>query len=300
MRTLLFALIVLTATASAQSVAPQALNETINLAPRYQRGNSQKYSLDIGIFFLDDQGSPRAVKHNRIDYTQICMANNADSGLVYEVTIDSFSIGSKEPAEKPDYHARSVVDTLMGRHFRTQFRSKIPVVGNCYDLALPFTRGFAFAEAYELVDDFLYAKLIEQLRYTVGRQLSKVGDTVTITWPKPICYSIPKVINESRIDLKPLKLQLTGLTTFRNEPCATISIGSTISPYSVKIYSTDTSSVDAEGTSELRGEFLVSLGRGEIVNFKLNNRAETKITLPDGSTKDNRVVMKFELAPRYW
>jgi hypothetical protein len=300
MRKLVFALFVLAGSVWAQSSVPQALQESINLAPRIQRGDSRSYAINVGIFFLDDKGNPDKLKRGRIDFTQICLANNPDSGLVCEIAVDSFLTGAKEPYATSDYSSRSPVDTLMGFSYRSQMRPKIPVSGNCYDIGIPLTTGHKFVEAYDFVEDMMPVRIADQLRFAAGRRLVKVGDTVTIAWPKPICYSIEKVIKESRLEQKPFKLTLSGLTSYAGQPCATIKVTSQVSPYKVRIYSTDTSEVVAEGTSLINGEFLVTLNRGELVNLKWEERTETNITLPNGNTKNNRVLKKTELGPRGW
>jgi hypothetical protein len=300
MRKLFLVLLILNASIWAQTVVPQALNETLNLAPRFQRGDAQVYSLFVEMTFLDDQGQPTKIKRNRVDFTQICLANTPDSGVVYEVTIDSFLIGAMERMDADPNKWRSVVDTLMGHHFTTQFRAKIPVTGNCYDAGVPLTENARYIEGSELIEDFFPAKLTEQLRYTVGRRLSKVGDTVTIAWPKPICYSVKEVINSSKMDQKPFKLSLSGLTSYRGIPCATVSVASTTSPYRVEIYSTDTSSFVAEGTALTGGEYQVSLDKGRIVHLKMTERSDMLIKVPDGTTKKNRVLKTTELTPRIW
>ena len=300
MRKLLFVLMLLNASIWAQSVVPQALNETLNLAPRFQRGDAQQYSVFVEMVFFDDQGQPTKIKRNRLDYTQICLANTPDSGVVYEVTIDSFLIGAMEQMDSDPNKTRSIVDTLMGQHFTTQFRAKIPVTGNCYDAGIPLTKDAYYTEASELIENFFPAKLSEQLRFAVGRRLSKVGDTATIAWPKPICYSIKQVINSSRMDQKPFKLSLSGLTSYRGVPSATVSVTSTTSPYRVEIYSTDTTSFVAEGTALTNGEYQVSLDKGRIVHFKITERSDTVIKIPDGTTRKNRVLKTTELTPRIW
>ena len=150
------------------------------------------------------------------------------------------------------------------------------------------------------ITDAIVAKIMEQLHYTVGKRLSKVGDTATIAWPKPICYSIKKVINESIVEQKPFKLTLTGLTSYRGTPCATISIASAISPYRVDMYSPDTTSFKALGTSQITGEFQVSLKNGNIAYAKMSERLETSITETGMPVRKNRVIKNTELIPRLW
>jgi hypothetical protein len=300
MRKLFLMFLVLNASICAQSVMPQALQETLNLAPRCQRGDAQVYSIKVEIVFPNDDGKPTSVKNNRINYTQLCLANNPDSGLIYEITVDSFSVGSLQAISGSDYDRRTIVDSLRGLTFRSQFRSKIPVTGNCYDIGIPLTTGFPYLEAWEFIDDFLPVKILEELYYTAGKRLSKIGDTATIVWPGPICYSIKKVINESIVEQKPFKLTLTGLTSYRGTPCATISVASAVSPYRVEIYSTDTTSFKGSGTSQITGEFQVSLQKGIIMYAKMGERLETTLTRPDKQPKPRKVLKTTELTLRTW
>jgi hypothetical protein len=300
MRKVFLMFLVLNASIWAQSVVPQAPQETLNLAPRCQRGEAQTYRMQVEVIFSNDDGKPMAVKNNRIDYTQLCVANNPDSGLIYEVTIDSFVIGTVKDISELDRESFSLIDSLSGLHFRSQYRSKIPIKGDCYDFGIPLTTGFPYLEAWEFIDDFLPAKIIEQLHYTVGRRLSKVGDTATIAWPKPICYDVQKIIEKSSVDQKPFKLTLTGLSSYRGTPCATVSIASAISPYRVDMYTPDTSSFKALGTSQITGEFQVSLKNGNIVHAKMSERLETSITETNVPVRKNSVVKNTELIPRVW
>jgi hypothetical protein len=300
MRKLLVFLFLLNAAIFAQSVVPQALNETLNLAPRMQRGESMKFDMKIRVEFLSEDGSLTAIKSNEIRFAQLCLSNTPDSGLVHEITIDTFTIGSLKRDLKQDWDSRSSVDSLIGYHFRTSYRSKIPVKGDCYDIGIPLTTGFAYEEAWEFIDDFLPVKLMTQMQYTAGRRLAKVGDTVTISWPKPICYKVKDVIEQSRVDQKPFLLKVTGLTSYRGTPCATISFSSPISPYRVDIIPPDSSSFVAAGTALVSGEFLVSLKKGTVVYAKMSERLETKITQTGEKERQNRVVKNTELIPIVW
>ena len=291
---------VLNASIWAQSVMPRAPQETLNLAPRCQRGDAQAYRMQVEVLFLNDDGKPTAVKNNRIGYAQLCVANNPDSGLIYEITVDSFIIGTIKDIKESDRESYSLIDSISGLHFRSQYRSKISVKGNCYDFGIPLTTGWPYLEAWEFIDDFLPAKIMEQLHYTVGGRLSKIGDTATIAWPKPICYEVQNVVKTSRVDQKPFKLTLTGLMSYRGTPCATISIASAISPYSVDMYSPDTISYKALGTSQITGEFQVSLKNGNIVYAKMSERLETSITETGAPVSKNRVIKNTELIPRVW
>ncbi|MCX6830896.1 MAG: hypothetical protein NT028_02035, partial [candidate division Zixibacteria bacterium] len=96
------------------------------------------------------------------------------------------------------------------------------------------------------------------------------------------------------------KLTLTGLTSYRGMPCATISIASAVSPYRVEIYSTDTTSFKWIGTSQTTGEFQVSLKAGSIVHARMSERLEISLTRPDKQVKTKRVLRNTELMPRVW
>jgi hypothetical protein len=136
------------------------------------------------------------------------------------------------------------------------------------------------------------------LHYTVAKRLRKVGDTATIAWPKPICYGIPTIIRTSKVDQKPFKLKLTGLTTYGGTPCVTISFSSTISPYRVEMDTPDTTVFNAVGTSQITGEFRVSLKNGSIVYAKMSERLNTEITETGVPVRKNWVIKNTELIPR--
>lgn len=298
MRVLFLMLLVLNTSTWAQAVMPQAGQDTLNLnlSPRCQRGDAQTYRMQVEVLFLNDEGKPNLVKNNRISYKQLCLVNNPDSGLIYEVTIDSFVIGSPRPIDQAGSGSFSLIDSLSGQHFRSQYRSKIPIVGKCYDLGIPLT-GWPYMEAWEFVDDYLPAKIMEQLHYTVARRLRKVGDSATVAWPKPICYAVPAIIRTSKVDQKPFKLKLSGLTTYRGTPCATISFTSAISPYRVEMDTRDTTVFNALGTSQISGEFQVSLKNGSIVYAKMSERLDTEITETGVPVRKNRVIKNTELVP---
>jgi hypothetical protein len=300
MRKLFMVLMVLSAPLWAQSVVSQAPQEALNLAPRCQRGDAQVYKMQVEVLFLNADGKPMVVKKNCIDYTQLCLSNTPDSGLIYDITIDTFSVGTPRGIDESTYDSRSIVDSLVGLHFRSQFRPKIPVAGNCCDFGMPLTSGFPYMEAFEFIDDFLPAKIMEQLHCTVGKRLSKVGDTATIALPKPICYSIKEVVNESVVEQKPFKLTLTGLTSYRGTPCAVVSIESAVSPYRVDMYTSSASSFKAVGTSQITGEFQVSLKKGTIVYAKMSERLETSISETNKPVRKNGVLKNTELIPRVW
>jgi hypothetical protein len=300
MRKLLLVFLVLGAPLLAQTVVPQTPNETLNLAPRCKRGEAQVYSIKVEVLFLDSAGNPATVKNNRLDYTQLCLTNNPDSGLIYDITVDSFSVGTLHELADTAYIGRAIVDSLMGMNFHSQFRSKIPVMNNCCDFGIPLTTGFPYVEAWEFIDAFLPAKIMEQLHYTVGRRLSKVGDTATIVWPKPICYSIKKVINESRLELTPCRLTVMGLTNYRGTPCAAISVTCAPSPFRVEVYSTPSTSFKWSGTSKISGEFLVSLRAGNIVYARMSERQDLSLVRADLQVKTKKVQRTTELIPRVW
>jgi len=298
MRKLYLMLLVLNASIWAQSVMPQAVQDTLNLAPKCQRGDAQMYRLALETVSLDEEGKPGGLKRNSIDYMQLCLANSPDSGLIYEITVDSFSVGSPRAMDESGMGSRSIVDSLMGMTFRIQFRSKFPVTGDCYDPKIPPTTGFRYIEAWEFIDDFLPAKILGELHYAAGNRLSKVGDTATVVWPKPICFSIKRVINELVLEQKPFLLKLTGLTSYRGTPCATVSVTGAVSPYRMEMYSTDSTSFKAKGTSQMTGEFRVSLKNGNMMHAKIIERLETTITRPDKQIITRKVIKTTELAPR--
>lgn len=280
------------------SLWAQAAKDTLDLTPRCKRGEAQVYRLALETVTLDDEGKPAGVKRNRIDYMQLCLANSPDSGLIYEITVDSFSIGSPQGVDEEPRDSRSIVDSLMGMAFRMQFRSKIPVTGKYYDPEIPPTTGFRYIEAWEFIDDFLPAKILGEMHYAAGSRLRKIGDTATVVWPKPIYFSIKQIINELFLDQKPFLLTLTGLTSYRGTPCATVSFASAVSPYRMEMYSTDSTSFKAKGTSLINGEFQVSLTNGNMMHARLSERLETTITRPDKQIRTRKAIKTTKLGPR--
>ncbi|TFH65445.1 MAG: hypothetical protein E4G91_02465 [Candidatus Zixiibacteriota bacterium] len=113
MRKLILFFLVLNASLWAQAVVPQTAKDTLDLTPRCKRGDAQVYRLALETVTLDDEGKPAGVKRNRIDYMQLCLANSPDSGLIYEITVDSFSIGSPQAVGEEPRDSRSIVDSLM-------------------------------------------------------------------------------------------------------------------------------------------------------------------------------------------
>jgi hypothetical protein len=300
MRKSLLILLFLNASLWAQSVIPPTVQDTLNLnlKPRCQRGDAQMYRLDLETISLDEENKPGGIKKNSINYLQLCFANSPDSGLIYEITVDSFSIGTPQAMDESSTWSRSIVDSLMGMSFRMQFNSKIPVTGNYYDPKIPPTTGFRYIEAWEFIDDFLPVKILGELLYAAGNRLKKVGDTATVVWPKPICYSIKRVINELFLDQKPFLLTLTGVTSYGGTQCATVSFKSTVSPYRMEMYSTDSTSFKAKGTSHMSGELTVSLKNGNLMHAKLYERLETTITRPDKKIVPRKVSKTTEIAPK--
>ena len=296
MRKLFLLLLILNAYVWAQPVTQPVPKDTVNLMPRCQRGDVQTYRMQVEVLFLNDEGKPNLVKNNRISYKQLCLTNSPDSGLIYEIGIDSFVVGSVRPIGQSGSGSFSLVDSISGQHFRSRYRSKIPVTGKCYDFGIPITK-WPYMEAWEFVDDFLPAKIIEQLHYTVGKRLRKVGDTASVAWPKPICYSVPSIIKSSKVDQKPFKLKLTGITANQGAPYATISFTSAVSPYRVVMDTPDTTVFNAVGTSQITGEFQVSLKNGHIVSAKMSERLDTEITETGVPVRKNRVIKNTELVP---
>ncbi|GEM_PF-1994148 len=298
MRRLFLVLLAVSSSLWAQTVTQDTIPKIVDLQPRYQRGESQKFRMQVEVLFLNDEGKPTAVKHNHINYTQLCIANTPDTGLVHEIAVDSFVIGAVRSVGPTDRESMSLVDSIAGLNFRVQYRSAVPVKGSCYDVGIPLTKGWPYLEAWEFVDDFLPARILEQLHYTASKRLKKVGDSVTIAWPKPICYGIEKVVTKSSVQQKPFKLKLTGITSYAGTPCATVSIASAVSPYRVDMYRPDTTVFKAVGTSQITGELQISLKDGSLLNAKMSEKLNTDISETGVKTRKNRVVKNTELILR--
>lgn len=280
--------------AQAQSTIPQAVNEPLNLAPRMLKGDTQDLYLDVEYFFLDTLGFPTGVKTSSIDFSLLCLANTPDSGLLQQVTVNELRVGGRTPVEDP-MKSHAIVTAFEGFSFLTRYRTVVPVKNDCYDFDINLRPDQFNQEGYDFFDNFIPYKVIEQIRLALGQKLTYVGDTVTFKFPKPICFNLPKVINNYRLEFAPWTIILEGVTRYNGIPCAIVSFESNFDYLQVEIYSTPKTSIKAEGSSCLYGQFLVSLNKGLLVKATFHDRSDTEVDWPNGTSRLNRVLKTYEL-----
>ncbi|MCK4856961.1 MAG: hypothetical protein KAT58_03235, partial [candidate division Zixibacteria bacterium] len=177
MRLLTIILLLLPMIANAQSQIPRALSEPLNLAPRCQRGDAQKLLLEVDYLFLDETGMITSIKKSSLQYTVLCLENTVGEKVVWEAAIDSFKIGSKAaPGSKATRHR--VMTELEGYSFDIIVTKKVPVRDGCYDFGIPIEENLHYTEGFEFLTMIIPLKIIEQLRFTAGRRLGLIGDTL--------------------------------------------------------------------------------------------------------------------------
>jgi hypothetical protein len=294
MKLIMLMVMLLPLVAEAQSVIPQAVREPINLGSRVLRGDTQKMKLQVEYLFVDTLGFPSGIKKSSIDFSLFCLANSPDSGVVQQLTIDELRVGTISSVGVAMGGAR-VVEPFGGLNFTTHYRSTIPIKDDCYDYDIRLGPEQYSQEGYDMLDQLITLKLIEQVRLTAARRLSYLGDTTTIQFPKPICFTMPEVINKYNLDLSPFTVKLTGITNINGTPCAMLSFLADYSYLQVEIYSTPKTSIKAQGSSFLSGDLWVSLSKGAIVKALFRDRQDARIDLPDGTVRWNRVWKTYNL-----
>ena len=267
------------------------LNQAVNLAPKAKRGDVQRYVLDIQTVLLDDVGTPKHLKHDWLGYSQLCLANGPDTGITYQVTIDSFSVGQKLTFDMKDM-GRANADQFTGKTFSYTVKQSFPVEDGCYGFRIDFPKGQQFSQSYEMQEYFTILSLLEQLRYTSGRRLAKVGDQVSIKPPNPICYSIPQVVVDTETKLSTITLTLEGFSLYRGEPCAIIDITPLFAQTGVKFIQPDTTDYWFRGILSRSGKFQVRLSDGDIVSAVIRDRIDSKM-VPDPDAERPRTSKVF-------
>lgn len=277
-----------------QSSIPKAVTETVNLAPRFKKGNVQAYEFSIETRMMNDDGTPKSQRKDVVAYSQYCAANTPERGLEYKLTIDSFAVGTFE-AMTQTIARNQRIKQLDGYAIPSKISRKLPATGGCYETDLYFPDSLHYVEVYEFVEYYRYLRLVEQLRFSAGLQLSKVGDTAVVEFKAPWCYKVEKVVNNFRMDMAPQVLELTGLTSLGSRPCAIVSIRPSISPYRVDIWTGTEHTYYTAGSLTISGNFLVALDDGEILKATLLERADNKTVLPDNSSKPSQRLRGFTL-----
>ncbi len=276
-----------------QSAIPQAVNETVNITSRAQKGDLQRYEVWLETRALAEDSSPRTYKRDLLAYSQYCASNTPEKGLEYKVTIDSFSVGFGGSPDKPDYRLQTVRQ-LDGYPATWQLTRAIPKKAGCFDLGLSIPDSLIYVEIFEFSEVYKYARLIEQLRYSAGSQLTKIGDSVRIAFPDPICMKVEKVVIDYKLKLAPMIVELTGLTTMHNRPCAIVYIRPTVSPLKIEYWAGPTSSYFWDGSLTISASFLVALDDGDILAAKITERGDAQVIGPTGRTAPNHSMKSME------
>ncbi len=277
-----------------QSVIPKAVNETVNITSRAKKGDLQRYEVWFETRSLGEDGSPISYKRDHLAYSQYCAVNTPEKGLEYKVTIDSFAVGFNGPAENPDLRLQTVRQ-LDGYPISWQLSRSLPKKGDCYDLGLVIPDSLIYVEIFEFSEAYKYPRLIEQLRASAGSQLNKIGDSVRIAFPDPVCLKVEKVVNDYRLKLAPMVLELTGLTNIQNRACAIVYVRPSTSPLKIEYWAGPTASYLWDGTLTISASFLVALDDGDILAAKITERGDAQITGTTGRTAPDHRVKTFEI-----
>jgi hypothetical protein len=182
----------------------------------------------------------------------------------------------------------------VGYSFQWQFHEQLRSRDGCYAHEVALADHMHYTEAFEFLSMFIPIELVEQLRYTAASKLARIGDSLTVALPGPICFDIPEVIKEFRLEQQPYRLRFSGITKFRHYACAVIEIESDPSLLSIEFAATQ-GTWTGSGSTWFSGEFLVSLADGNIVSATLRDRMEATQKYPDDSTAPNPVLTVTKL-----
>lgn len=276
-----------------QSAIPKAVTETLNITSRAKKGDLQRYEVWVEARALSENSTPLTYKRDLLAFSQYCAANTPEKGLDLKVTIDSFSVGQNGPAENPDRRLQTVRQ-LDGFQIPSMLTRAIPKKGECYDLGLVIPDSLIYVEIFDFAETYKYARLVEQLRYSAASQLTKIGDSVKISIPYPVCLKIESVVRDYKLDLAPMVLELTGLTNIQNRPCAIVYLHPTISPLNIELWAGPTASYFWEGSLTITASFLVALDDGDILAAKVTERGDAQVTGPNGRVSPSHRVKNFE------
>ncbi len=287
MKILLIMALFIPTLSSGQSTIPTAVKETLNLSPRCKKGDMQRYELQVENFVLGEDASPTSFRKDLLSFTQYCTSNTPEAGLEYRIAVDSFMVGAYRSVDQPEVPLM-IVKQLDGFQYLSRITRSLPEKNGCYDHGLSFPDSLRYIEIYDLVEDYRYLRLIEQFRFTAGLRLSKIGDTVRISLPGPICEKINGVINLSKIELAPQLLELTGLTKYGSTPCAIVTLRPSTSKASLDIYNRAGLPLVGNGTMALAAMFTVSLDDGDILSATITERSDSNMKGLDGNLRLNR------------
>ncbi|MGB5106579.1 MAG: hypothetical protein WBP29_06495 [Candidatus Zixiibacteriota bacterium] len=278
---------------AAQSAIPKAVSETVNLSPRCKKGDLQRYEVKRELRKLNPDGSQRTHRHDVFAFTQYCRSNTPENGLEYSITVDSFAVGINLRMDE-DLRPLDRVPQFDGRSMSSKINRIFPVKNGCYDVETNFLDTMKYVEAYDFREQYLYLRLLEQLRFSAGPKLSKVGDTVTIVLPD-LCLKISQVVNSYKLASASHVLELTGLGKYGNRPTALIAIRPSKSSVTVSIWAGDSYSYEGAGTIELSGNFVVALDDGDIVSAEITERSDVNLVHPDKSENMNSAIKVLNL-----
>lgn len=264
------------ASISAQSVTEKILTDAHNLAPKNRRGDFQKYNASMETVLLSEHGKPKGIKTDRLSYTQLCLANDPDTGIAYQVTIDTLMVGQ---VMQMGERARGTMEAKQYQGFTFDYRisQQMRARDNCYDFHIDFPEGTRYLQSYELTEYFTMMHIFEQLRFTAGRRLSRVGDEVSLKLPSPVCYKIPEVVEEAKSKPPSFTLRFEAITNYRGQTCAKISLNPQFVDIFLKFYSAAGDGATFEGTVNRWGEFLVNLKTGHIVYAQFRERNDSEL-----------------------
>ncbi len=264
--------LLLSSVLGAQSVIGQAVKETINLAPRVKKGDLQRYWLEINRAMYGEDDSLNALKTDYLAFSQVCTGNTPESGLSYSMTIDSLLIGQyRRPNEHPpQLHTLALFDS---HSYPVSISRKLHASSGCYELDFRLRPEMRVMEGWDVTEYLTYAQLLEQMRFSLGQQLKKIGDTAVFALPAPICHTLPRVFYNYRFDLKPLTLELAALSSFKNRPCALVKIRPSQSNLNLNVSGVENKpGVQIDAKLTLQAELLVALDNGQIVSATLSER----------------------------
>lgn len=290
------AIVLLLCTAlAAQSVIPQAVKETVNLAPRAKKSDLQKYLLTYEIARLNDDGSINSLTTDYLAFSQVCMANTPEAGIRYQVTIDSFAIGTSRRTDEKERECQ-IAPQFDGYTFPWSFDRTIRTKNGDLDIGVSITEPQVTVEGLEFLLHFNYLRLWEQARFSLARQLTKIGDSATLTIPAPFRQSLANVIREHKISFSPLTFELGSISSYKGRPCAVVKLLPSTSPIRANLAVTKTAAdLIGEGTLALVGELWIALDSGQIVRARWQARSVATITAADGRKVPSQSIESYNL-----
>lgn len=273
LRIAILALFVFSGILPGQSVIPQAVNETINLAPRAKKGDLQQYLLTYEISRMLPDGTVMSIKTDYLNYSQVCTSNSPEAGISYQITVDSLVIGTGRKPGEPEGLLQTA-HQFDGYTFKWNFNRKVRIENGCYDFQVPLPDYLGFVEGWEFQVHMAYVQLWEQGRFLLGRQLAKVGDTASFSIGAPICIGIPDVVKSHRLSLSRQRFELTGISNYKGRACAVVKVHESSAPTFVDLATIPDSTFVARGKTSLAGELWISLDKGAIVQAIWRTRTD--------------------------